>query len=225
MHPNDLSFRDRADAGRQLARHLMAYQQEKPVVLALPRGGVPVGFEVAKALQAPLDLVLVRKIGAPRRPEFGLGAVVDGAHPQVVLNQEAIAQLGVPRDYLELEIHRQLEEIERRRRHYLAGRPPIDVAGRTAIVVDDGIATGGTVRAALKGLKRSNPARLVLAVPVAPRDTIERLAEEADDVVCLMMPEPFYAVGEHYDDFTQTSDTEVIALLDESRRWSKEEVP
>jgi putative phosphoribosyl transferase len=218
MQPDVLSFRDRADAGRQLVPYLMAYADQDPVILALPRGGVPVAFEVARALRAPLDLIFVRKIGAPGHAEFGLGAVVDGAHPQVVLNEEALGHFKVPPGYIEEEAQRQLQEIERRREHYLAGRRPVDVEGRVAIVVDDGIATGGTVRAALKGLSCARPARLILAVPVAPADTIERLRMEADDVVCLMMPEPFYAVGEHYDDFRQTSDREVTRLLDEAQR-------
>jgi putative phosphoribosyl transferase len=225
MHPDDLSFRDRADAGRQLVPRLMNYADQNPVILALPRGGVPVAFEVARALRAPLDLVLVRKIGAPGHAEFGLGAVVDGAHPQVVLNEEALGHLKVPPGYIEEEIQRQLQEIERRREHYPAGRRPIDVEGRVAIVVDDGIATGGTVRAALKGLARARPTRLILAVPVAPADTIEHLRTEADEVACLLTPEPFYAVGEHYDDFRQTSDREVITLLDEAQRWNRESVP
>jgi putative phosphoribosyl transferase len=222
MQPDDLSFRDRADAGRQLVPHLQTYAAQNPVVLALPRGGVPVAFEVAKALRAPLDLIFVRKIGAPGHAEYGLGAVVDGAHPQVVLNEEALGLVNVPPGYIEEETQRQLQEIERRRQHYLAGRPPVDVEGRVAIVVDDGIATGGTVRAALKGLALANPAKLILAVPVAPRDTIERLRAEADEVICLMTPEPFYAVGEHYDDFTQTSDREVTTLLDEAQLWHRE---
>jgi putative phosphoribosyl transferase len=225
MHPDDLSFRDRAEAGRQLVPHLMAYADQSPVVLALPRGGVPVAFEVAQALRAPLDLVFVRKIGAPGHAEFGLGAVVDGAQPQVVLNEDALDHVRVPPDYIEEETQRQLKEIERRRKHYLAGRQPVDVQGRVAIVVDDGIATGSTVRAALKGLSRARPARLVLAVPVAPADTIERLRMEADEVICLMTPEPFYAVGEHYDDFRQTSDREVTTLLDEAQRWNREGTP
>ncbi|WP_414474759.1 phosphoribosyltransferase [Microvirga sp. M2] len=225
MHPEDLSFRDRADAGRQLVPRLRPYAAQHPVVLALPRGGVPVAFEVAKGLRAPLDLIFVRKIGAPGQAEFGLGAVVDGAHPQVVLNEEAIDRIGVPSGYIEEEIQRQLKEIERRREHYLAGRRPVDVGGRVAIVVDDGIATGGTVRAALKGLSRAHPARLILAVPVAPADTVEQLRTEADEVVCLMTPEPFYAVGEHYDDFRQTSDREVTTLLDEAQRWNREGAP
>jgi putative phosphoribosyl transferase len=225
MQPNDLSFRNRAEAGRQLVPRLMAYADQNPVVLALPRGGVPVAFEVARALRAPLDLIFVRKIGAPGHAEFGLGAVVDGTHPQVVLNEEALGHVKVPPGYIEDETQRQLKEIERRREHYLAGRRPVDVAGRVAIVVDDGIATGGTVRAALKGLSRARPARLILAVPVAPADAVERLRTEADDVVCLMTPEPFYAVGEHYDDFSQTADREVMRLLDEAQRWNREDVP
>jgi putative phosphoribosyl transferase len=225
MQPDDLSFRDRAEAGRQLAQRLMTYAAERPVVLALPRGGVPVAFEVAKALRAPLDLVFVRKIGAPGHAEFGLGAVVDGAHPQVVLNEDALDHVRVPPGYIKEEIQRQLQEIERRREHYLAGRRPVAVEGRVAIVVDDGIATGSTVRAALKGLSRAWPSRLVLAVPVAPRDTIERLRTEADEVICLMTPEQFYAVGEHYDDFRQTSDREVTTLLDEAQHWNREAIP
>jgi len=225
MQSDVLSFWDRAEAGRQLAQHLMIYAAQRPVILALPRGGVPVAYEVAKALRAPLDLIFVRKIGAPGQAEFGLGAVVDGAHPQIVLNEDALDHVRVPPGYIEEETQRQLQEIERRREHYLAGRCPVDVAGRVAIVVDDGIATGGTVRAALKGLSRARPSRLILAVPVAPADTIERLRTEADEVVCLMTPEPFYAVGEHYDDFRQTSDREVTTLLDEAHCWHQEDVP
>lgn len=143
MQPDALSFRDRADAGCQLAPHLLAYADQNPVVLALPRGGVPVAFEVAKALRVPLDLIFVRRIGAPGHAELGLGAVVDGAHPQVVLNEEAFSHVQVPPGYIEAETQRQLQEIERRREHDLAGRRPIDVAGRVASVVDDGITTGG----------------------------------------------------------------------------------
>src|SRR6185312_9901443 len=163
MALEDLSFRDRAEAGRQLATHLMSLRSRNPVVLALPRGGVPVAFEVAKALRAPLDLVLVRKIGAPGHPELGLGALVDGAHPQRVINEDLVAELGVPAIYLEGEAERQLQETERRRKCYLGNRRPIKVEDRTAIVVDDGIATGRTVRAALQALSRSGPAYLVLA--------------------------------------------------------------
>jgi putative phosphoribosyl transferase len=157
------------------------------VVLALPRGGVSVGFEIAKALGAPLDVVLVRKIGAPFQPELALGAVVDGDRPETVLNEEIVRALGVPESYLAKARARQLEEIERRRARYFAGRTRVPVEGRTAIVVDDGIATGATMEAALHARRRARPRRLVLATPVAPPDTIERLRPEADEVVCLAM--------------------------------------
>lgn len=209
-------FSDRRDAGRKLAQALAHYSAASPIVLALPRGGVPVAFEVAQALKAPLDLLFVRKIGAPGHPEFGIGAVVDGQDPQIVLNPEA-AQIGVPEAYIEATSERELQEIERRRQAYLGGREPIAVRDRTVIVVDDGIATGSTVRAALRGLARTGANRIVLAVPVAARDTIESLRFEADEVVCLATPEPFYAVGPYYADFSQTSDHEVVELLDATR--------
>jgi predicted phosphoribosyltransferase len=206
-------FANRADAGRKLARALMHLKEERPVVLALPRGGVPVGFEVARALDAPLDVVLVRKIGAPGQPELGLGAVVDGANPQLVLNEELIELVRPSRRHLEEEEKRQLAEIERRRAIYRPGRAPIPLDGRTVIVVDDGIATGGTMKAVLQGLAQVGAKRLVLAVPVAPPETLRQFDALADEVVCLMTPEPFYAVGAFYRDFKQTSDEEVIDLL------------
>src|SRR5438270_4835181 len=213
-------FTDRRDAGRQLAAALARYRVSRPVVLALPRGGVPVGFEVAQALDAPLDVLLVRKIGAPGHEELGLGAVVDGQDPQLVLNPDVVRAVGPPPGYIEAEKRRQLAEIERRRRQYVGDRAPTPVDGRTVIIVDDGIATGGTVKAALHGVSPHRPARLVLAVPVAPAHRLDELASECDDIVCLATPEPFFAVGPHYRDFTQTEDEEVIRLLGEGRQWS-----
>ena len=210
-------FEDRQDAGIQLAVRLARFATEHPLILALPRGGVPVAFEVAKALDTQLDLLIVRKIGAPGHEEFGIGAVVDGASPQLVLNEEIIRQLAVGQDYIRAETQRQLAEIERRRKAYCGDRQPIEIEGRTVIVVDDGIATGGTMKAALRGIRRNDPASLILAVPVAPSSTIRELSAECDEAICLSTPEPFGAVGAFYRDFRQTSDAEVIALMDEAR--------
>jgi putative phosphoribosyl transferase len=206
-------FQNRVEAGRLLGARLAALHLANPVVLALPRGGVPVGLEVARALDAPLDLLLVRKIGVPWQPELAVAAVMDGAEPVVVVEPHVQAETGVKQSYIDQRAQEELEEIERRRRIYLGGRPPVPVAGRTAIVVDDGIATGTTMRAALRGLRRRNPARLVLAVPVAPPDTIADLRREVDDVVCLAQPSFFGAIGYFYMDFHQLSDDEVIALM------------
>jgi putative phosphoribosyl transferase len=209
-------FSDREEAGRLLAACLTHLKDELPVVLALPRGGVPVAAPIAAALQAPLDVLLVRKIGAPDNPEFGIGAVVDGARPELVVDDELVRQLGVSRDYIEQESRRQLAEIERRRTLYMLGRTPVDPAGRTVIVVDDGIATGGTVRVALRALALSGAGRRVLAVPVAPSDTAEALRALCDEAVFLDTPARFRAVGDYYRDFHQLDDDEVIALLDQA---------
>lgn len=216
-----LPFADRRAAGRALATRLASFTDSHPLILALPRGGVPVAFEVASRLGAELDLLLVRKLGAPGHPELGIGAVVDGANPQLVLNQEIVRQLAPHAGYIHNEMHRQIVEMERRRHAYLGDRAPVAIAGRTVIVVDDGVATGGTVTAALRGVRQSKPARLVLAVPVAPQDSLAALASECDEVICLACPEPFHAVGAHYADFAQTDDDEVKRLLAEARNLGR----
>ncbi|WP_454683668.1 phosphoribosyltransferase [Ancylobacter moscoviensis] len=206
-------FADRSDAGRRLAAALLPYRTKRPVVLALPRGGVPVAAEVARALAAPLDLVLVRKIGLPWQPELAIGAVVDGAEPVIVRNEEIIAHEGVGEAEFQRVCRRELVEIERRRARYLGARERAEIAGRVVIVVDDGIATGATVKAALRAIRRRGPAQLVLAVPVAPPEAVAELRPEVDDLVCLEMPERFGALGHFYRDFGQLGDEEVIATL------------
>ena len=218
-------FRDRTEAGRQLAAALTGFVATDPLVLALPRGGVPVAFEVAKALHARLDVLLVRKIGAPGHPEYGIGAVVDGENPQLVLNEDAMSIIQPSDGYVEAEKRRQLLEIEHRRKLYLGSRPAASVLGRTVIVVDDGIATGGTVRVASKALRRDRAALIVLAVPVAPRDTLDLISADVDDVICLATPEPFDAVSRYYEDFEQTTDTEVIRLLRRAERFERKRRP
>jgi predicted phosphoribosyltransferase len=208
-----MTFRDRSDAGRRLAGALSAYKGRNAVVLALPRGGVPVAAEVAEALDAPLDLILVRKIGVPSQPELAMGAVVDGAAPIIVRNQEVIELSGTTADEFEAVCSRELAEIERRRKLYLGESTRAPIAGQVVIVVDDGIATGATTRAALKAIRNRKPKELVLAVPVAPPDTIERLRGEVDALICLETPELFGAIGYFYRDFRQVSDEEVVETL------------
>jgi putative phosphoribosyl transferase len=211
-------FADRKTAGRQLSQRLQYLRHEEPVVLALPRGGVPVGFEIAEGLDAPLDIVLVRKIGVPWQPELALGAVVDGADPHVVINDSLAAELAIDESYIKSETARQLEEIERRRKLYLGDRPPVPLAGRTVIVVDDGIATGSTVRTALRAIRNAGAGKIVLAVPVAPRDALDELRGEVDEIICLSTPSPFIAVGAHYAEFAQLADADVILLLEERHK-------
>jgi putative phosphoribosyl transferase len=215
-------FSTRTAAGRALAEAVAARGWADPVVLALPRGGVPVALEVARALSAPLDLVVVRKIGVPRQPELAAAAVVDGEAPHIVYNRQIMAATGLrDADIAEL-ARKQLVEIERRRARYLAGRPRVPVAGRTAIVIDDGIATGATMRASLQAVRARSPARTVLAVPVAPPQAVAALRAEADEVVCLGTPSRFSAIGAHYDDFHQVGDDEVVAMLAESQTFTRE---
>ncbi len=211
-------FKDRSDAGRQLAERVAALNLDDPVIYALPRGGIPVAIEVAKRLQAPLDLVIVRKIGAPGWPEVAMGAVVDGDDPQTIINEDVYAATGSDAAGLERARRRELEEIERRRRRYLGDRPHVSPSGRVAVIVDDGLATGATARAALAAVKRQGAALTVLAVPVAPAETIDEMRAEADEVVVVHTPAQFWAIGPFYNDFHQLSDDETIELLRQA--WS-----
>jgi len=206
-------FRDRKDAGERLAALLLHLKDRSPIVLALPRGGVAIGAEIARLLGAPLDIVLVRKIGVPWQRELALGAVADGGTPEIFIDERMAESLAVPGDYMRAETARQLAEVERRRQIYCAGRAPVEIAGRTAIVVDDGIATGATMRVALRAVRRQGPAWLVLAAPVAAAETLAALAGEADETVCVATPQGLGAIGYYYDDFHQMSDDEVTTLL------------
>jgi predicted phosphoribosyltransferase len=204
-------FRDRQDAGRQLAVALQVYRERRPCVLAIPRGGVVVGYVVAAALGAPLDVIVPRKLRAPGNPELAIGAVAhDGT---LYLDEALMSSLRVNEEYLRHEAAEQTEELRRRMHLYRGDRPLPDLAGRTAVVVDDGIATGATMIAALRAVRGMHPQRVVAGIPVAPPDSAQRLRAEADDVICLHTPFMFYAVGQFYDNFAQTTDDEVIALL------------
>ena len=205
-------FRDRRDAGRLLAAKLGTYANRPDVlVLALPRGGVPVAYEVARALGAPLDVFLVRKLGIPGHEELAMGAIASGGGR--VLNDEVVRALNIPDRVIDAVAAREAQELARRERLYRGGRPPLDVRGRTVILVDDGLATGATMQAAVKAVRQQRPARLVVAVPIAPPETCEELRTEADEVICAVTPEPFHAVGLWYQDFSQTTDEEVRDLL------------
>jgi predicted phosphoribosyltransferase len=209
-------FRDRADAGRRLAEALARYADSPDVrILALPRGGVPVAYQVACARRAPLDVLLVRKRGGPGHQEHAMGAIASGGI--VVLNQDVIAMLHVSDAAIERVTQEELVELDRRERHYRGDRPLPDIAGRDVIVVDDGLATGSTMQAAVAALKQEMPRSIVVAVPVAARETCDAFRADVDDVVCLETPDPFQAVGLWYNDFSQTTDDEVHRLLDAAR--------
>jgi putative phosphoribosyl transferase len=210
-------FHDRTEAGRLLAEKLAAYANRPNVqVLALPRGGVPVAYQVARALHAPLDVFLVRKLGVPGHEELAMGAIASGgAH---VLNEDVVQALGISQDVLASVAAEELQELERRERAYRGNRPPPDVRGRTVILVDDGLATGSTMRAAIAALRQQGPRRIVVAVPVAAPETCAELQAEADAVVCGATPEPFFSVGLWYHDFSQTRDQEVRDLLERAAR-------
>jgi putative phosphoribosyl transferase len=210
-------FEDRGDAGRRLAERLAPYADERPIVFALPRGGVPVGAEVARSLGAPLEVIVSRKLGAPGQPEFGIGAVAPGGVR--ILNERAVRALDIGEDYLNLISARESAEVERRLRLFRGeGRPYPDLEGRTAILVDDGLATGVTARAALLALRTLAPRRLVLAVPVCAPQTANLLRPETDDLICLLAPTDLEAIGFWYRDFDQVPDGEVVRLLEEARR-------
>jgi putative phosphoribosyl transferase len=209
-------FADRRSAGRLLAQELLRYAGTDPIVLALPRGGVPVADEIARTLSGTLDVWVARKLGVPFQPELGMGAIAEG--PAVVINRSTLELAGVTRSQLLDVARREMNEIRRRVERFRAGRTPPDLRDRTVILVDDGIATGGTMRAALRAVQKHRPAHLIVAVPVAPPDTIAELRGQVDDVVCLREPDPLYAIGLWYEDFRQVHDEEVVRILEHAAR-------
>lgn len=206
-------FRDRQEAGRKLAEELARLKLPDPVVLALPRGGVPVAAEIADALKAPLDLVIVRKVGAPGNPELAVAAIVDGNPPDVVLNREIVEAYDLDDAALRFLVSQERPELERRRIAYLGDRRPLSTANKTVILVDDGAATGTTMKVAIRAIKRRSPREIIVALPVAPSDILAALAEEADRTICLSKPARFFALSYHYRSFPQLSDGEVVSLL------------
>ena len=214
-------FRDREEAGRLLAAQLDAFRGQRAVVLGLPRGGVPVAYEVARALALPLDVLVVRKLGAPDEPELGMGAVAEGGVR--IVDPHIVAAVGATDDDVERIAARELREVERRVERWRGTTPARSLEGKVAIVVDDGIATGGTVRAALQALRRKKPTRIVLAVPVAPTSTLFSLRREADEIVCLEEVDMLWSIGAWYEDFAQVSDTRVTELLEQARTRRVEE--
>ena len=215
-------FSDRRDAGRKLARKLITYAGRTDViVLALPRGGVPVAFEVARALHAALDIFIVRKLGLPGHEELAIGAIASGGVR--VLNHDIVQYLNIPDELIEVVAQRELQELGRREQAYRGKRPPLDVKDRTVILIDDGLATGASMRAAVAGLRTLNPAFIVVAVPTAAPETCEAMEPEVDQMICATTPEPFYGVSRWYEDFSQTTDEEVRMLLEEANRQSMHE--
>ena len=206
-----MAFRDRSDAGRKLAEELEQFAEEDLIVLGMPRGGVEVAFEVAQALQAPLDVIVIRKLGAPSNPEFGFGAI--GPNGVRILDDQSVRMLGLSEEDIERVAEREREELERRIEEYRGERTMPDMEGKTLIVVDDGAATGGSARAAVRALKEMNPGKLILALGVAPPDTAEELRQEVDELICLETPSAFMAVGQWYSNFSQTTDEQVVELL------------
>jgi putative phosphoribosyl transferase len=210
-------FRDRRDAGRILAQKLLAYTNHPDViVLALPRGGVPVAYEVARELNAPLDIFIVRKLGLPGHEELAIGAIASGGIR--VLNHDIIRALNIPKEMINIVAERELKELQRREHNYRGDHPLPEVRDRTVILIDDGLATGASMRAAVAGLRAQHPARIIVAVPTASRETCEAFEFEVDEIVCAITPEPFYGVGRWYEDFSQTTDEEVRSFLQEANQ-------
>ncbi|MDC4227287.1 MAG: phosphoribosyltransferase [Candidatus Manganitrophus sp.] len=213
-------FKDRVEAGRRLAERLQEFRDENPIVLALPRGGVPVGYEVARALGAPLDVIIARKLGAPGQPELGIGAIAPGGVR--VLNKEAVEMLGLREAEIEAIAAEEERELDRRLRRFRVDRPAPELRGRTVILVDDGLATGVTAKAAIRAIRKEGPRRIIFAVPVCAADTARALSDEVDELVCLDAPPYFGAVGLWYRNFEQTSDEEVLDLLAMAREGAAE---
>ncbi len=208
-------FKDRRDAGKVLAQNLSAYQGRSDVIIfALPRGGVPVAYEVALALNAPLDVFIVRKLGLPGHEELALGAIASGGVR--VLNEDIIQALHIPENLINIVAQRELQELQRRAELYRGDRPPLNARDKTAILIDDGLATGASMRAAVIGVRAQNPARIVIAVPTAAPETCDAFEFKVDEIVCSMTPEPFLGVGKWYEDFSQVTDEEVRTLLEEA---------
>jgi len=204
-------FRNREEAAKDLAKELLKYQGKKTVILAIPRGGVILGYEIAKQLNALLDLIIPRKIGAPGNPELAIGAVTEDG--TTIMNHLLVSKLSISQEYIELEKEQQIKEIKRRIKTYRDNCPPPNLEAKTIILVDDGIATGATMKAAIKSIRKQNPSTIVVATPVAPPNTIRDLKKEVDKLICLVSYEPFFAIGQFYEEFNQVSDDEVISLL------------
>ena len=214
-------FRDRVDAGRRLADAVAeAVESRECVVLAIPRGGVVIGFEIASRLRCPLDVVVPRKLGAPYQPELAVGAVAEDG--SVVIEEEIAKLVGASEEYINMIKENEVKEIKRRVMKYRQGRAPIDILGKTVILVDDGIATGATMRAAIKYVKSLGASRIIVAVPVAPPETVEKIRREVDEFICLYTPSEFYAIGQFYESFEQTSDEEVINLIRKNKEMSQD---